>query len=114
MRLIVGITALVLAAGVAAGCATQSPGAVSSALASAGVTVPTTCDGAFVAARGAGTATDEQLNAIVSTCASLEEIAQKATQADFTGVIAVDDLDAWVQARCQEFPQLAAAPVCQP
>ena len=108
MKRLIGIAALTLIAVLTAGCGTQSPGAVSSALASSGVTLPTTCDEAFIAARDAGTATDEQLNAIVATCGSVEAIAQKAAQSDFAGVIAADDLEAWVLARCQESPQLAA------
>ena len=78
MKRLIGIAALTLIAVLTAGCGTQSPGAVSSALASSGVTLPTTCDEAFIAARDAGTATDEQLNAIVATCGSVEAIAQKA------------------------------------
>ena len=114
MKRLIGIAALTLIAVLTAGCGTQSPGAVSSALASSGVTLPTTCDEAFIAARDAGTATDEQLNAIVATCGSVEAIAQKAAQSDFAGVIAVDDLEAWALARCQEFPELAASPICGP
>ena len=114
MKRLISIAALTLIAALATGCGAQTPSAVSSALASSDVTLPTTCDEAFIAARDSGAATDEQLNAIVATCGSVEEIVQKAAQSDFAGVIAVDDIDAWVLARCQEFPQLAAAPICQP
>jgi len=112
MRLMIATAALVLTAGIAAGCGAQTPSGVASALASSGVSVPTTCDEAFVVARDAGTATDEQLNAIVVTCGSVEEIVEKAAQSDFAGVIAADDLQAWVLARCQAFPELATAPIC--
>jgi hypothetical protein len=100
------------------GCAQQLPASPASspaplapsASAATSAGAPATCTEAFTALRDVASPTDDQLNAIVTTCSSVDEITQMAK--GYPGVIADADVRAWVLARCATIADRANHPIC--
>ena len=84
--------------------------APSATVAASAAGAPTTCEEAFAIVQDAATPTDEQLNALVLICGSVEQIS--LTAQDYPGVIDDADAAAWVRGRCETMADRDLHAIC--